>query len=294
MAIIRMALHFQGQSTAYLHRSSEWRLIAQNHVGSTLGISDSDFDNLNIIESTIISETSNCRKLELLTQQDEEADRLDQEMHSITWKKVCSILDNTIAQMPASTIRAALELRWRLWKEPLNNSEAEQKAICLSMLHPNAEGKGIRVELRVGPKTSMLIAKGLFLLLTVSIGLNPTDNGRKEFGAMLSVQTRAISHWSGPEGSSRTPRKLTDDDMSYLLGKEPAKILLLPNIDESPSNIYEENLASAKERTNTLTDQHLPLLLITNSIKLRGIINRGDLTELSEYLQSELDKGIKI
>jgi len=291
MAIIRMALHFQGQSIAYLHKSSEWLLIAEEHVGRTLGISDSDLQNLNIIDSTTISATSNYRKLGLLRDQEDEANRLSQEMHKITWKKVCAILVETIAKMPASTIRDALELRWRTWKNSLDSEENEQKVLLLSMLHPNAEGKHITAELRVGPKTAKLIANGLFLLLTVSVGLNPTDNGWKEFGDKLPVQTRAISHWSGPEGSSRTPRKLTDDDMSYLLGKEPAKILLLSNIDESPSNIYEESLASAKERTNTLTDQHLPLLLITNSIKLRGIIKRGDLTELSGYLQSELDKG---
>jgi hypothetical protein len=288
-AIIRLVLHLQNITAAQIFNLEVWREAAKNQIGNTLGVGENDFDSLNVIGVPDSNALSDSRRLTLV-ENNKEALSLSTEMYKITWIKICEYLERKIQGMAETELRNALDTRWRLWRNSFENNEAQQLEVCKSMLHPNAEGDDIISELRVGPKTSHLIANGIYLLLIVSVVFNENDNGWETFGEDLTVQTLALVYWSGTPGKRKT-RKLVEDGISDLLGKESSKILILSEVESSRSDVIDATIAYDKTQQSSMASPHKPILIVTHSIKLKRLIEKGNIQELKNFLQNELNEG---
>lgn len=292
-AIIRLALHFQPNTQAYIGNMDSWTMVVKGMIGSTLGLGEDDCDILSTRNDPNCYDSSNTRTLGRLDEHDGEAEFLSSEMHTKTWMMLCTALNHKIASMDATELRSAIEERWLLWKVMLDSNINQQIALCKSMLHPLAEGEDIIAELRIGPKTVPLLAQGIFLLLAVAVCLSDPSNDWNAVNGQLTINTKALSYWSGPSGKPRKVRKITDEGISSLLGKEPSKILLLSKIDSASSDILEVSLAEDDEFAGSMASSRRPILLITNSPKISRLIIKGNIEALRSYLQTELEKGLK-
>lgn len=287
--IVQLALHLQGQVNAHFIDLNGWRQIIISLIGGTLGISCTDCETLSIAQNSCPFLASDCRVLNDRNEIDGEADNIKREMIKVTFKMVIKQLEGKLDEMQPSDLRDAVEKRWEIWRSEFEKNPSDLISLFSSMLYPNAEGDGISSELRVGPKTASLIAEGIYLLLIVSVALSDTNENWITVGENLSINTIALSYWSDPSMSPRKVRKLCDEGIETLIGKEPFDVLLLPQSEISPVEIFKESLASNYYDDLTLASAHRPKLLITNNIKLKKIISRGNIEELRSYLISEID-----
>jgi hypothetical protein len=292
-ALVRLVLHLRPTSIAHIQNVSSWNLVTKKLVGETLGISDNDFDDVWIKDDDSFYASSEARVLRLSGDHDGEADKLSSQMHTKTWELVCEAVERKISRMDRTALRDAIEARWHDWKPILDADIPKQKELCRAMLHPNAEGQEIQAELRLGPKTVPLIADGFHLLLVVAVCFNDEPNTWENIDGQFSINVKALCYWSGPAGYKRRVRKLDEDGVSNLLGREPAKILVLSKVDASASEILDVSLAEAHSMASSMASTYKPTLVITNSAKLRMLLKRGDITQIREFLQSEFKKGVK-
>jgi len=291
-AITRLILHFQQTAVAHINNLSSWRVYVKGLIGSTLGIGERDCETLSAVDDSTCHAPANSRSLRLLDEHEGEAQSLSSEMHSSTWTMVRNFVDQKIASMSSSGLRTAVEARWSLWKSALNDDADKQKALFKSMLHPQAEGEDIIAELRIGPKTAFIISNGIYLLLVVVVGLSDTDNGWTTVDGQLTIDVKALSHWSGPAGRPRRPRRLIDNGIDHLIGKEPSKILILSSVETPSAYILNNSLADGHDSFNSLASPRKPSLLVTNSYQISQLIEKGNIQEIRDYLNSELQKKL--
>lgn len=291
-ALVRLVLHLKPASVAHINNYSSWTLVTKRLVGGTLGVSSDDFEGVSVMDDNSYYASSEARVLSLLSDHDDEADKLSDEMHTKTWELTCNAIYNKISQMDRTALRGAMEKRWNSWKTALDMDVPKQKQLCKSMLHPNAEGREIQAELRLGPKTVPLVADGFYLLLVVAVCFNDEPNTWDTIDGQLSINAKALGYWSGPAEDRRKVRKL-DEDLPSLLGKEPSKILVLSRVECSTSDIDNSSLADGNSIASSIASAYKPTLVVTNSRKLRMLINTGDIPHIRAFLQTEFDKGVK-
>jgi hypothetical protein len=288
-AIVRLALHLQSGTMAHLTNHAGWSEATKTAVGGTLGIDKTDFDSINAIQCTGISVSSDSAKLSSLTDQENEAEVLNDEMQKVVWNRVCSKVHAEISFHDATPLRAAVETRWNHWKTALDADITSQKELCLSMLHPAAEGKDIVGHLRVGQKTAGLISRGLFTLLIVSVCLDGTDNSWNEVGSALTVSTNALRYWSGAHGEARRPRKLIENGRDKLLAAEPAKILILSEVEAAPTELRTVSLAHEGSTDKTLAAAREPQIIVTMCPKFSDLVRLGNIQNIKDYLQLQIN-----
>lgn len=291
-ALVRLVLHLKPTSVAHVNNAGSWTLVTKRLIGETLGISDNDFEGVSVRDDDSYYASSEARVLSLLRDHEDEADQLSNEMHAKTWELICSAIHTKISRMARTALRDAMEERWNNWKTALDMDVPKQKELCKSMLHPNAEGREIQAELRLGPKTVSLIADGFHLLLVVAVCFNDEPNTWETIDGQLSINVKALCYWSGPAEDKRKVRKL-DEDLSSLLGKEPSKILVLSQVDCSTSDLLDSSLADDNSMASSIASAYTPTLVVTNSTKLRILIRKGDISAVRAFLQAEFDKGMK-
>lgn len=291
-AIVRFVLHFQSTAVAHINDINAWNVFVRGLVGNTLGISETDCDNISAIDNNDNYTSSDVRTLSRIAEHELEAGSLSNEMHKKTWLLICDAVYDKILKMNPSELRSAIDDRWVLWKNKLDAEVEQQKTLCKLMFHPSAEGDDILAELRIGPKTASLVANGIYLLLIVAVSLNNMDSGWENIDDYLTVSVKALSHWSGPAGKPRQVRKITDDGISSLLGRETSKILVFSKVDAASSEILDESLAEDREFAGSIASSKQPVLLITNSPKLNRLIRNGVVSEITDFLKGELDKGM--
>jgi len=290
-ALMRLILHLPSPSVAHIQNSAVWQERTKNFMGGTFGTGEEDCQGLAIIECADTYKSADARHLRNLTDKDLEAAKLTDQMNKVNWVAIVNKVNEKISQLPPSDLRRAIEGRWNDWKPKLDIDIQEQVALCKGMLHPEAEGEEILSVLRLGPKTVLLIAKGLILLLSVAVAMSDFDEGWRNVGNGLSITNRALVYWSGPAGKKKKIRLLTEEGISSLIGKEPNKILVLSGVFSTTSEIKESSLAESNTNPYNLASPHQPSLLVTQSMKLSQIIKNGDLSGLKVYLNSELAKS---
>ena len=291
-ALIRLVFHLHNLSTAHLSDASDWINLASKMVGDTLGVREGDTSKKSLQISEDKSLNTTCsRNLEKTIAHDEEAARLNHEMDSLTWKETAELVADKILQMDSSPLKIALDSRWCKWKAKLDESKDDRNVLLLSMLSPSAEGKDIEIKLRFGPKTTTLLRDGIFLLLIVSVCLTEKDDEWGQFGENLTVSACALSMWSGPVGSKKV-QTIFDDGIEKLLGLESSKILILPNVHNSPTELIGSSMASPKKSDDSLASPHQPKVVITNSSFLKKLIQKGDLDALRNYFKGEVENAM--
>jgi len=288
-AIIRLAFHIQNVPIAHFRDHDTWITYASKFVGETLGteLDDCAIGSVNVIadpeKEKIPSET---RPLMRYDEHDEEAKTLNEEMNQYSWNMIASLVTDKIGAMKKSQLRSGLEERWLRWQEELNKSADNRMELLRYMLTARAEGD-IEVEIRLGPKTAKLLAEGIYLILIVSVGLSDIDLGWNRLNEDLTIGACAITHWAGPAGNRKVV-KIEEEGVDRLLGQESRNIYILSGVQSSSTEIIQETMADSIRQDTSLASQHTPTLLVTNSLKLRRLIDKGDLHELRSYLGGEL------
>lgn len=285
--IVHLALHIQAPSSAYFQDLPAWRNVTENSI-VTLGTDDNDLiKNLSWVENTAPLSASEPHDLTSTRECDEQAESLLLHIYDTTWKNVYTELEKEISSMKKSDLKYAVDERWVSWKKKLNQDPVERNNLLKKMLKPTCESENIQAELRVGLKTVGILVKGLLMHLVVSVALDSKESGWRECKGS-KLQVIALSHWSGPAGSPRKARDLADDAAS-ILGKEPASILILSRVKDTPEVLYEETLASSSITQNHLATAHRPELLVTNYRALRKLIENGDISSIREHLEKSLN-----
>jgi hypothetical protein len=287
-AIVRLTLHLQSGAMAHLTNHDAWKEAVKAAVGGTLGIDKSDFNTINSMQCPGISLGSDSASLTSLTDQDQEADALNDEMQKAIWVDVCESVFKEFASHENTPLRVAVENRWGHWKRALDIDFNAQKKLCVSMLHPVAEGKDILAHLRVGPKTTGLIATGIFTLLVVSVCLDGFDDLWDKVGSELTVTTNAMGCWSGAHGEPRRPRKLTENGREKLLAANPAKILILSEVESAPSELRNITLADDVSQHKNLAAAHEPQIIVTMCPKFSDLVRQGVIGDIKSYLESQI------
>ena len=285
-AILRLIMHMPNQNYAHVNDVNGWNLVTKNLIGGTLGTGKEDCS-FALVESSGSYVCSDTRCVDGPNAIDKEGDALTIQMNIENWKDIVVRIEKEIMGLGAGDIRTALWDRWTGWKSILEADHTVQVEYCRSMLHPNAEGSDIAAMLRLGPKTASLVANGIFLSLVLGIALSDIDQGFEIIGNNMTLNTRALTYWSGPSGMERKVRALADLGIGSLIGKESAKILILSGISNSVSEIKETTLAES-QMANSLASPHSPTLMVTDSAKLKMLIEGGSLAELKAYFEKEI------
>ncbi|WP_299762385.1 ABC-three component system protein [uncultured Pontibacter sp.] len=289
-SLIQLAIHQRGQVNTHCTNSIEWKSLIKQRVGNTLGVSKNDLNILNITDDTEEFYTSDVLPLHSRQEHENIAVELKDEMTAKTWELVIKDVEKELDEMEPTELRNAVESQWKIWQSQIGKTPNEQYLLFKRILHPNAEGEEIFGGLRIGVKTSSLIAEGLFLLLIVSVCLGDENSNWKRIKSHLSVNTIGLGWWSGPSGKTRKARPLDDKHIMDLIGRESSDILILSKLESSPNDIYEENIMSSNVQTKSLASPRYPKVLVTNNRKLKMLIQAGELQSLKKYLNNLLEQ----
>lgn len=292
-AIIRLAVHVEKSADFHVPNKDAWTQTVLHEIGQTLGTSKTDCQKLPFYEYSAFS-SSDIRALDSLKKQDDEAKDLHAGMHKVTFLQVCRFLEDNLLPSMKSDLRDAVEAAWKEWKVILASHVDYQTNFFIGMLHPKAEGFGVFAEARVGSSTVELLAIGLqyYLIVCVAMGIKPND-----FASNDQIDIRALATWSGPHGSERSARKLTEKGISDLLGNEVAPILILPalgtpNVEFNSIKIGEDK-GSQKE---TLAKPTRPKCIITSCLTFTDLIEKGNISEIKNFIDQEIklrEEGIQ-
>lgn len=291
-SLMRLSLHPQGSFDVICSDKSSWENSIKTKIGGTLGVSRNDLNDLRILDGLELSSQSEIKQLATITENENFAKELHNEMYKNTFKSVNTIMINKIREMEKGDLRNEVEVRWKNWKQSLESNVDEQKELFSKILHPKAEGKSISGELRVGLKTVDLLSDAIFLLLVVSVCLSDDEN--KSWDAVtkkLKMTSIGLAYWSGPSGSSNKVIKIDDDDgISKLLENELGQVIIISQSDLSETEVFQDDIAGEIKKSGLLTHPNYPKLLITNDRKFVKKLRNGNISELKEYFQSSLDK----
>lgn len=293
-SLLRMVIHQPGNSNAHCINKENIKNTIENRIGGTLGISETDVQNISIIENNEIFKSSDSRQLTSRTQGEDCSCALEKAMDFETWNTVCKLIDRKIDDMgnvDSTTLRDKVEERWAIWKEQLTSDHNLIGNLFRSMVHPTAEGDDIKGKYRVGPKTAQHLTDSLYLLLIIAISLDPDNEGNwNKISSKYNLVSIGLEYWSGESGKPRRVRNI-DEDGEVIIGRERANVLIFSKIRTSPNDVMEDliNTPSTQE-INSLGDGKIPDLIMTFNKKFRKLISYGDFNNVQRYIASELRK----
>jgi len=293
--IFQLALHLNGNCNALCLNWIGWKEVIRNKIGNTLGTGKADFDaSMSISDNPDVNSVSEAKTLNH-TQQDNFASELRNEIVKATWNLVDEKLNALVGLMNTDNspeLRNAVESRWSEWKKTLAIDLEVQKKLFTTLLYPNAEGLGIHEQLRVGPKTVLLIAEALHLLLIISVALSDNHGDWNKIENNLSINTVALSCWSGPSERKTYVRDIDDEDcVSDLIGRESCDVLIISQSKLPVSDIYNLPLDSGNRPPNSLATPHRPQLLITLNKIIKELIKKGEIKPFREYLNKLINNN---
>ena len=285
-SLLRLAVHKEGGYSQFKDNIN-WKNLLNIKTGGTIGISNNDIESVSIYDNTEPFTSSEYKNLASISVIEGHSKQLENSMDNVTWEIVKNKVDDKIINMEinsSSELRDAVEMRWNIWKSHLNSNPDEYKILFKNMLHPNAEGSDICAEMRIGSKTVGLLSDGLFFLLIISVTLDVDNHGDWFNIDNKTISTISMTYWSGKVGNRRIKRIF--DDRNTIIGEEKSDILLLPQIDASPSELFENSIAeNIYEKNNNLATGHQPFLIVSRNNKLINLIEKGNINDLSNYLK---------
>ena len=267
MGLMRLLVHPFGSFDIYCSEKSSWQSSIKSKTGGTLGVSKSDIEYLRIIDDQESYQSNEIKSLMTIDEKEKFAYSLQSEMYKITFKYINIKIVELINNMMGCELRTKVERRWIDWKKLLENDIEEQRRLFSKILHPKAEGESISGELRVGPKTAILLSEAIFHLLIVSICLGDDNNGKwLSVGHGERVYSIGLEYWSGPAGGTKKVIKIDDDTGSdELLKNETEQIIILTQSNLPELEFFQDDIAGEKNKIGLLTYPKYPQLLITNN-----------------------------
>lgn len=291
-SLMRLSLHPQGSFDIICSDKSSWENSIRIKIGGTIGVAKNDLNDLRLLDGLERSSHSESLELNTIDKKEDFAKELQNEMYKLTFKLVDTAILNKLQGMERSDLRSEVEKRWITWKQLLENNFEEQKKLFSKILHPNAEGKSILGELRVGPKTAYLLCESIFLLLIVSVCLGDEDNQNWiSVKNKLKMNSVGLAYWSGPADGSRKVIEIDDDaGIGKLLENEQGQIIIIPQSKLTEADAFKDDICGDITKLGLLTHPSYPKLLITNERKFNRELAKGDVAKLRSYFQSILDK----
>ncbi len=296
-SLMRIAIHQIGGKMSYFTGKTDWEHHLKSKIGNTLGLSDSDTLGLNIIENTERFLPAETRSLVSIADQEADAEELHRYMLSITWEAIKNKMLDKLRELQSShsnELRDAMDERWRNWVPLLDASPEKQRALFRKMLHPNAEGKQINSELRVGPKTVGILTDGLWLLLIASVCVDNDNKGDwNTIAGIYNANTIALQYWSGLSEEKAGVKEVIEN-CNEVIGMEHADLLIFPKIHASHSEVLGLKIDEPVQKENTLADGKQLKMLMTYNIQIRQLIAKGEIKGISDYLNKMLIKKDEI
>ncbi|WP_286844125.1 MULTISPECIES: ABC-three component system protein [Sphingobacterium] len=283
-ALIRLGIHFKSNCTFNVIDPKVWEQITFAKTGGTLGMDETDLENLVFVDYTPFEASDNFElKDEVL--EEKEAESLNEEMLIATRTIVYKKVNLKIRELNTGDLKNIVNARWAAWMEDFDKNPAELECLFLQMMKPIAEGEDIIAILRIGPKTAHLIAHGILLLLIVSVGFDKINHDWISTKNQNLI-VKALRYWSGPPQAKRKITSISSSDMKYIIDKENCNCLLLSGSNTPISGLYGTSLAGSFDDPPMLTEKKKTI--ITDSNKLSTIINGGSIKELEEFIQTHL------
>ncbi|EGW41747.1 ABC-three component system protein [Desulfosporosinus sp. OT] len=292
-SLMRLSLHPQGLFGIICSDKPSWENAIKNKTGGTLGLLKNDLDDLRILGGLNQSTHSEKKELAAIGEQEQFANELQNEMYKCSFEHIKTIIFNIIRDMTNGDLRTEVEKRWITWKPLLENNIEEQKKLFTKMLHPQAEGKSISGELRVGLRTAVLLAESIFLLLVVSVCLGDDKNRSwKAVKDQLKVNSIGLAYWSGPAEEFKKIMEIdADEGIGKLLEKEPGEILIIPQSELPEAYVFNDDIFGGFTKGCLLSHPRYPKLLITQGWEFKRKLKSGSISDIREYLQGSLDRG---
>ncbi len=292
-SIFQLAIHLDGNVSGLCMNWDGWKICIENKLGGTLGFQENDFEGLRISNNGTPFKMSGGKMISTNSDLDVFAQEMTVQMIKTTWELVSQKLNWRISRMvtvQSAELRDAMEARWVNWKAALDRDESALTKLFKKIVHPNAEGEDILGNLRIGPKTKLLIADALFTCLLVSVALDVNNSGLMQTEDGLSIGAIGLSWWSGPAGKLRRVQRIDEEEsVKFLIGKESYDILVLSQSELSESEVYKLPLSESVNIDNSIAGGRTPKLLVTCNRLFNSIVNRGSINELGEYLQQKLN-----
>lgn len=290
--IFQLAIHLQGNVNALCTNWDGWKVNIESKLGGTLGDKEDDLENLTISGNNAPYSLMGGMDINSNAEREAFAKDMTNQMAKKTWELVSEKILRRISQMDisqSSELRDAVEIRWNIWQQIINNDESRLIPLLKKIVHPNAEGEEILGHLRIGPKTKLLIADAVFTCLLISVALGSIEGEIMKTEGGLSIGAIGLSWWSGPAGKGRKVRKIDEEDsIDDLIGKEAYDILILSQSEQPESVIYKESISDSAKIDHSLASGNSPKLLITKNRIFDSIIKKGSIDELQTYLKQKL------
>ena len=291
-SLMRLALHPFGTFNVHCSDMPSWQNAIKMKTGGTIGVSKNDLNDLRILDGLQDCQMIEPIVLNTIDAMENHAIKLHSEMYKIVFNLVDFGIKKKIEDMPRSNLRTEVEARWMEWKQLLKENIEEQRKLFLKILHPKAEGESISGELRVGPKTEILLTEAIYLLLVVSVCLGDTDNKNWEWVTnKLSMNSIGLAFWSGPSSGPRKVIEIDDDAcIGKLLENEQGHITIISQCKLPGTEVFQDDIAGESGKSELLTHPNYPKLLITNNRTFKRKLLEGDISKLRSYFKSSLDK----
>lgn len=291
-SIFQLAIHLDGNVNGLCTNWDGWKVCVENKIGGTFGAQENDFESVRISNNNASFSASEGKIMNTHAERDAFAKEMTDQMAKTTWELVSEKILWRISQMETSQspeLRDAVEARWNVWQEIIARDESILIPLLKRIVHPNAEGEEILGQLRIGPKTKLLIADAIFTCLLVSVALGSIDGEIMKTQDGLSIGVIGLNWWSGPAGKTKKIRKIDEEEsIDDLIGKEAYDILILSQSEQPEGEIYKQSISDSVNIDHSLAAGSAPKLLITKNRIFNSIMKKGSINELQNYLKEKL------
>lgn len=291
-SIFQLAIHLDGNVNGLCANWEGWKVCIENKIGGTFGVLENDFESVRISNNNDSFIASDGKIMSTSGECDTFASEMNNQMVKKTWSLVSEKIEFRISQMETThspELRNAVEARWEIWRQIITRDESILIPLLKKIVHPNAEGEEILGQLRIGPKTKLLIADAVFTCLIISVALGSIDGEIMKTEDGLSIGVIGLNWWSGPAGKTKKIRRIDEEEsIGDLIGKESYDILILSQSEQPEGEIYKESISDSVNIDHSLATGNNPKILITKNRIFNSILNKGSIDELQNYLKQKL------
>ncbi|KGH08122.1 hypothetical protein P608_19050 [Comamonas thiooxydans] len=292
LSLMRLALHVAQGVSVSASGVDGWHATVAQTVRQTLGQSEDELAELRWTTWNEAPTPADHRRLRTSSHIDQEASQLDARMSALSWKQIKNKVDGKITRGQRNEVRDAVEALWSGWRDEIDADPGLQQEFAAEMLQAKSEGSLAIGAIRLGPRTTGLIADALLMLLHLAVASDTVDPTWRNFGGDLSVRTVALLYWSGPGQQAEHVRRFFDADdraeRAEFLGKETARILVLPQASLSVSAVYGKSLAEGKGGGDSIAEARTPSSILTRSHEYHDAIGQKTIASLKDYLAKAL------
>ncbi|WP_343665038.1 ABC-three component system protein [Paraburkholderia tropica] len=291
-SLMRLALHVAQGVAVSASGVAGWHATVAQTVRRTLGHSEDELNALRWGNWLAAPTPADHRRLRTTSHVDREASELDARMTALTWKHVKNRVSAKIVQGRPNEVRDAVEAVWGEWQDEIDADPLLQQELAAEMLYAKSEGSLTIGSVRSGLRTVALIADALVMLLHLAVASDASDRSWRNLGSDVSVRTVALLYWAGPNQQVEHIRRFFDDDdtseRAEFLGKETARVLVLPQARSSVSAVYGKTLADGRDGGDSIAEARTPTSIVTYSQEYQDALRQKTIASLKDFLAKAL------